>query len=79
MVDLGTPPDHEDNTVATPTPPELDSRTIPNFGHPDIGEQSRVAPTIEAAEWLADWLQGCGFTNITITPQSSGEYLIAWK
>jgi hypothetical protein len=79
MVDLGTPPDHEDITVATPTPPELDSGTIPNFGHPGIGGQSRLAPTIEAAEWLTDWLQACGFTNVTITPQSSGEYLVSWR
>jgi hypothetical protein len=79
MVDLIGHIDHEDNAVATPTPPELDSGTIPSFDLPGTGPQSRLAPTIETAEWLADWLQACGYTNTTITPQTSGEYLVAWR
>jgi hypothetical protein len=65
--------------VATPTPPELDSDTIPHSEPPPPGELCRLAPTIETAEWLADWLGACGYTNVNVEPQSSGEYLVTWQ
>jgi hypothetical protein len=79
MVELGTPLDHEDKTVATPTPPELDSGTIPHIEPPAPSEQCRLAPDLETAEWLADWLDACGYTNIIVARQPSGDYLVLWQ
>jgi hypothetical protein len=37
-----------------------------------------MAPDLDSALWLIDWLTAAGHTIVGVERQSSGEYLVSW-